>query len=92
MFVLTPDEARSQLETRRQRLITQLKETERAISGPEVPPGLPRLFLLDEYYRRATLTTELAWTDELIADLADRRLTWSREAIQEIASRFVQRA
>jgi DNA-binding PadR family transcriptional regulator len=92
MFVLAPDDARSQLEARRQRLLTQLEEAEQAISGPDVPPGLPRLFLLDEFYRRAILTTELAWTDELISELADGRLNWSREWLEEVATRFVESA
>jgi DNA-binding PadR family transcriptional regulator len=90
MFALAPDDARLQLETRRQRLKTELDETERAISGPDVQSGLPRLFLLDEIYRQTILTTELAWTDQLITDLADGRLNWTREWLDEVAARFIQ--
>ena len=90
IFTLAPDDVRRQLETRRERLTSQLAETERAISGPGVPPGLPRLFLLDEHYRHALLTTELAWTEALIADLTDGNLNWTREWLEEVAARFIQ--
>lgn len=88
LFVLAPDDARSQLQARRDRLLTQLQSTEAAISGPEVPAGLPRLFLLDELYRRDMLTAELAWTEGLIAELADGRLSWTRDWLAEIAANF----
>jgi DNA-binding PadR family transcriptional regulator len=90
MFVLSPEDARRCLEARRDQLIAQLRETERAISGPEVPPDLPRLFLLDEHYRQAMLTAELAFTDGLISDLAGGTLTWSREWLEGIATRFTE--
>ncbi len=86
LFVLAPDDARGQLEIRRDRLLGQLESAEAAISGPEVPSGLPRLFLLDEIYRRDMLCAELAWTEGVIAELADGRLTWTREWIAEIAA------
>jgi hypothetical protein len=76
----------SQLEIRRDRLLGQLESAEAAISGPEVPSGLPRLFLHDELYRRDMLSAELAWTEGMIAELADGRLTWTREWIAEIAA------
>lgn len=90
MFVLTPDDARTQLQARRARLTTELAEVDQAISGPGVPAGLPRLFLLDEEYRRAVLRAELAWTEQLITDLTDGSLTWSREFLEETAARFNQ--
>jgi DNA-binding PadR family transcriptional regulator len=90
IFALTPDDARRQLQTRRERLTSQLAEAEQAISGPQVPPALPRLFLLDEHYRRAMLTAELAWTEALITDLADGHLNWTREWLDEVAARFTQ--
>ena len=90
MFVLSPDEARTQLEARRDQLVAQLEQTRQAINGPGVPPHLPRLFLLDEHYRQAMLTTDLAFTEELISDLADGTLNWNEEWLQEIATRFTQ--
>jgi DNA-binding PadR family transcriptional regulator len=89
MFVLAPDDARETLEARRDRLLSQLEETEQAISGPDVPADLPELFLLDEHYRRATLTAELAFTQELISGLADGRLNWTREWLEQLASRLI---
>lgn len=88
IFALTPDDARSQLEARRERLTGQLAQTEQAIHGPDVPAGLPRLFLLDEHYRHATLTADLAYTEALINDLANGNLTWTREWLDKIAAQF----
>lgn len=88
LFVLSPEDARAQLESRRDRLRDQLETTEAAISGPDVPAGLPRLFLLDELHRRDILTAELRWTEGLIAELADGTLTWSGEWLEQIAKQF----
>lgn len=90
MFALTPDDAARQLRQRREQIIGQLAQTEQAIHGPGVPAGLPRLFLLDEHYRHAVLTTELAFTEALIDDLANGNLSWAQEWIDEIAARFTQ--
>jgi DNA-binding PadR family transcriptional regulator len=88
MFVLAPDDARRQLEARREHLAAELAETEQAISGPDVPKGLPRLFLLDEDYRRAALTTELAWTEQLITELTTGGMTWNREYLDAVFAQF----
>ncbi len=88
LFVLAPEDARAQLESRRDLLREQIETTQAAIDGPEVPPGLPRLFLLDELHRREILAAELSWTEGLIAELADGTLTWSREWLDEIAKKF----
>lgn len=88
IFALTPEDARKQLKARREQLASQLAQTEQAINGPDVPAGLPRLFLLDEHYRRATLTAELAYTDALITDLSSGSLTWTRDWLDAAAARF----
>jgi DNA-binding PadR family transcriptional regulator len=88
LFVLSPEDVRTQLEIRRDRIRSELENVEAAISGPDVPPGLPRLFLLDEHYRRAILAAELAWTEGLISELASGRLDWSQEWLAEIAARY----
>jgi DNA-binding PadR family transcriptional regulator len=90
IFILAPDDARTRLEARREQLLTQLTETDQAINGPDVPPGLPRLFLLDEHYRQAILTAELAWTEQTITDLANGNLNWNREWLEQIAAQYVQ--
>ena len=84
LFLLPPEEAQSQLETRRDRLRNLLAEAEAAING--APDGLPRLFLLDELHRQTILTAELAWTESLITELANSSLTWTAEWIAQLAN------
>ncbi len=87
LFGLPPEEAREQLETRAKRIADQLAETERALEA--TPPGLPRLFVLEEEYRAAMLRAELDWLLGVIEDLKARRLTWSEEWLREIAEAFL---
>jgi DNA-binding PadR family transcriptional regulator len=89
IFALEPDEARAQLELREQRLANQLGEVEATLGGANVPAGLPRLFLLEEEYRRAMLEAELAWIRGVITDLRERRLTWSEEWLREISAQYL---
>jgi DNA-binding PadR family transcriptional regulator len=85
LFGLAPDDARTQLERRAESLTAELSETEKLF---EDNPDLPRLFLLEEEYRRTLLRAELRWLRGVIADLRDGRLTWSREWLHEIAAAF----
>jgi DNA-binding PadR family transcriptional regulator len=85
LFGLAPEDARAQLEQREATLAEQLADTE---SQFEVVPGLPRLFLLEEEYRRALLQAELDWLRGVVADLREGRLTWSDEWLREIAAAF----
>ena len=87
MFGLAPDDAREQLEQREQRLAAELAETEAELAG--APPGLPRLFLLEEEYRKAALEAQLAWLRGVIEDLRERRLDWSEQWLREIAAAFI---
>lgn len=87
LFGLAPDDARGQLEVRAQRLGAQLADTERELAA--APPGLPRLFLLEEEYRKALLAAELAWLRGVIEDLRAGRLTWSEQWLREIAEAFI---
>jgi DNA-binding PadR family transcriptional regulator len=89
IFALEPREARAQLELREQRLANELEEVDATLSGANVPAGLPRLFLLEEEYRRAVLEAELAWIRGVITDLRERRLTWSEEWLREISAQFL---
>jgi DNA-binding PadR family transcriptional regulator len=86
LFGLDPDDARAQLEQRAEAVAAELAETEAQLTST---PGLPRLFLLDEEYRRAVLDAELAWLRGVIADLQTGRLTWSEEWLAEIAAAFL---
>jgi DNA-binding PadR family transcriptional regulator len=87
LFGLAPDDARRQLELRAESLAAELAETEAAIKSV---PGLPRLFLLEEEYRRAVLEAQLAWVRGVIADLRDGRLTWDEEWLRSIGDAFTK--
>jgi DNA-binding PadR family transcriptional regulator len=87
LFALEPDDAREQLEQRERRLAAELTDTEAAIVA--APPGLPRLFLLEEEYRKAVLEAQLAWLRGVIDDLRERRLDWSEEWLREIGEAFL---
>ncbi|GAA0539792.1 PadR family transcriptional regulator [Paractinoplanes ferrugineus] len=54
----------------------------------QAPPGLPRLFLIEDEFRAAMLTAELAWLGRLVADLDSGALTWDREMIDQTLSQF----
>jgi DNA-binding PadR family transcriptional regulator len=85
LFGLAPDDALAQLERRAEALAAELADAEAQLAGN---PGLPRLFLLEEEYRRAVLDAELSWLGRVIADVRDGRLTWSEEWLREVAASF----
>jgi DNA-binding PadR family transcriptional regulator len=87
LFGLPPEDARAQLELRAERLEAELTDTEREVAG--APPGLPRLFLLEEEYRQTMLRAELDWIRGVIADLREGRLDWSEEWLRELAENFL---
>jgi DNA-binding PadR family transcriptional regulator len=86
LFGLAPDDARAQLEHRAERLAAELAETEAELAG--APQGLPRLFLLEEEYRRAVLQAELTWVRGIIEDLREGRLTWSEQWLRDMTVAF----
>ena len=47
----------------------------------QAPPGLHRLFLIEDEYRAAMLRAELTWLRALVDDLATGRLAWARHVI-----------
>ncbi len=87
VFGLPPEEARERLEERAKRIAEQLSESERQLEA--IPPGLPRLFVLEEEYRRTMLRAELDWLLAVIEDLKAKRLDWSEEWLREIAETFL---
>jgi DNA-binding PadR family transcriptional regulator len=87
LFALEPDDARSQLEQREERLSAELAATEAELAN--APEGLPRLFLLEEEYRKAVLEAQLNWLRGVIADLREQRLDWSEQWLQEIAAAYL---
>src|SRR5207342_3141088 len=83
---LEPDDARAQLEERAERLAAELAEIEALVAEN---PALPRLFLLEEEYRRAVVTAELEWVRAVVADLHAGELTWSEEWLRGLQEAFV---
>jgi len=81
--VLAPGEVRSLLE---QRIGAQ--EERLAAIRAQAPPGLPRLFLIEDEYRAAQLTAEITWLRGLVADLADGTLTWDLASISETFEQY----
>ena len=82
--LLTPEEALRQLETR----VAALEDEAARIDsqfGRAAAEGLPRLFLLETEYQRATLETELEWVRAVVEDLRTGRLTWSEEWLSKFA-------
>ena len=51
--------------------VAALRENAWRASRPQAPPGLPRLFLIEDEYRAAMLRAELQWLGRVVADLAD---------------------
>jgi DNA-binding PadR family transcriptional regulator len=82
MFGLPPEEASQALETRVRRLEDELADTQGTLTEYA---QIPRLFLLEEEYRRAVLDAQISWLRGVIADIQAGRLTWSEEWIGEIA-------
>ncbi len=87
LFGLPPDEAQAELELRAEKLEAALAGTERSLAN--APAALPRLFLLEEEYRRTLLEAELSWLRGVIDDLREGRLTWSEEWLRELADKFL---
>jgi DNA-binding PadR family transcriptional regulator len=83
LAVLTPEVVRSLLERR----IEAQRERLDAIRA-QAPAGLPRLFLIEDEYRAAMLTAEIAWLRGLVADLANGTLTWDLALLEQALQQF----
>jgi DNA-binding PadR family transcriptional regulator len=85
LFGLPPEEATQALQVRAARLEAALAETESALADSG---HVPRLFLLEEEYRRAVVGAELSWVRGVIEDIQAGRLTWSEQWLREIAAQI----
>jgi DNA-binding PadR family transcriptional regulator len=85
LFGLEPDDARAQLEHRAAQLAHALADTNAQLQGN---PDLPRLFLLEEEYRKALLTAQLSWLQSVIDDLQTGRLTWDQHWLAELFAAY----
>ena len=90
LFGLPVEEARDQLALRADRVAERLADAERGLT--EAPPGLPRLFLLEEEYRIVILRAELDWLRGVIEDLDTGRITWNEEWLRELQQTFLPNA
>jgi len=86
LFGLAPDDAREELQKRAETRSAELEETDRQLAAS---PHIPRLFLLEEEYRRAVLVAELDWLGAVIDDLRAGRLTWSEQWLLETWQRLM---
>jgi hypothetical protein len=81
--ILQPAEVHTLLEHRVTALAEKLARLE-----SQAPPGLPRLFLIEDEYRAAMLRAELDWLRALVDDLATGRLGWDRSLIEDTLAEF----
>jgi len=83
LAILAPAEVKALLATRmeaqRERL-TAIHE--------QAPPGMPRLFLIEDEYRAAMLDAEIAWLRSVVADLDSGAFTWDLALIQKTLAEF----
>ncbi len=81
--ILHPGEVRTLLQRRIEAQAERLAQIE-----AQAPPGLPRLFLIEDEYRAALLRAELHWLRALVDDLATGRLGWDEALIVETLAEF----
>ena len=81
--LLTPEDARHQLELREARLIDQMTSMDDELQTYRV--SLPRLFLLETEYMRTLIEAELNWVRSIIADLRSSQLTWTQDWMRPFA-------
>ena len=83
LAILAPAEVKallaSRIEAQRERL-TAIRE--------QAPPGMPRLFLIEDEYRAALLGAEIAWLRSVVADLDSGAFTWDLALIQKTLAEF----
>jgi DNA-binding PadR family transcriptional regulator len=81
---LPPEEVREALERRAAVLRESLAGIEQVLD--RYSGTLPRVTLLDDEYRRAVITAELAWIDGVVEDLRTGALTWNEEELTRVAT------
>jgi len=83
LAILAPAEVKGLLERR----IEAQRDRLTAI-GEQAPAGMPRLFLIEDEYRAAMLTAEIAWLRSVVADLDSGAFTWDLALIQQTLAQF----
>lgn len=71
-------------------LARRIGEQEKRLATLEgqAPPGLPRLFLIEDEYRAAVLRAEVAWLRAVVDDLASGRFHWDEDLIRRTLEKF----
>jgi DNA-binding PadR family transcriptional regulator len=87
LAVLTPKDARQQLERRLAALEPELKRLDGILAKTSF---LPRLFLLEMELLRATCATELKWVRSVVEDLRSGKLTWNEKWLRKMAKEFAE--
>jgi DNA-binding PadR family transcriptional regulator len=86
LALLAPADARTQLDQRVQVLAAEIARIDAELRrGAEL---VPRLFLLELEYLRASVSTELTWVQSIVDELATGQLTWNEEWLRAIAAQF----
>jgi len=85
LAVLTPKDARQQLERRVAALEPELKRLDGILAQTSF---LPRLFLLEMELLRVNCATELKWVRSVVEDLRSGKLTWSEKWLRKMAKEF----
>lgn len=85
LTMLKPEDACAQLEARAAAVGAALAEIDTQLRDND---DLPRLFLLEEDYRRTLLLAEQVWLGAVVADLRTSRLNWDARWLQETAATF----
>jgi DNA-binding PadR family transcriptional regulator len=81
--VLHPDQVHDLLAAR----VTACEDRLAALESA-APPGLPRLFLIEDEYRATMLRAELQWLRTVVADLESGALTWNEDMIRATLAQF----
>ncbi|HET6532584.1 MAG TPA: PadR family transcriptional regulator [Actinoplanes sp.] len=71
-------------------LARRIDEQEKRLAAIEgqAPPGLARVFLIEDEYRIAMLRAELSWLRGVVDDLAAGRFRWDEELIRQTLAEF----
>jgi DNA-binding PadR family transcriptional regulator len=90
LALLTPEDAQTQLGQRARVLAAEIERIDAELrKGSDL---VPRLFLLELEYLRATVSTELMWVRSVVEELVSGQLTWNEEWLRAIAAQFEQGA
>jgi len=83
--LLTPADARKQLQSRAEAVRSQLQKLE---TDAQEAAHIPPLFLLEDAYKAAVLTAELAWLNGVVRQLDRGSLTWNARWLRAMAAKF----